>query len=657
MARKKTNLPFVISVTSNLKSPTGDEWTMELGQKTLIIGSNTSHKSAVLQAVELAVSGAADDITGRLDVRDPGLLLTLAPADTLSSSVTFSGDDIEPASYLVTRENGRAKKPTHIVAFDTRQVMPHRLVRSAVSGGEKTARKAFLEWTADEISSVDVLAKLPTTLHAKYRDISGKIAAGKTAVEQLLATTDYAGKQQRDAAKQVKGAESALSTMGDDLPAKPDESSLLAMEAALDEAQKRFDHVVAYQNQPTNQVIQQQHDVAQTATVELAKQAKQVESEYNQLMDSARIAELTARLFEWATHNQKDACPACNNQHGKDHTSVLFDHWRNILSTEKASVEPQASELKKKFQATNQLYQKRYAELQQIIPMVGNGRDESDDLRNDENDVLTVDSARQGIEDAREVLTQATNASSRWNDLMRMNDTVHAMSQQVGTYKALKSACEIAVGQLLQDQAESFSDLVGTYLPDGWDFGIDLKDDDKEVFRMGLRRNGKLHCALSGAESAAVTSAIAMASSNGTKDPRIIIPEDRAWDSNTLRDVMDSFADFPGQVIMASTTKYARKKPRGWTIIDADAHFKKGTNVETLAPEVEPPSEEAGVSVRSAEILEGMGFEADQVQRMTSTTAADLIRQGLGPNQVTVTKGGKYRVVKQGNVLPLPPGK
>ena len=99
MARKKTNLPFVISVTSNLKSPTGDEWTMELGQKTLIIGSNTSHKSAVLQAVELAVSGAADDITGRLDVRDPGLLLTLAPADTLSSSVTFSGDDIEPASY------------------------------------------------------------------------------------------------------------------------------------------------------------------------------------------------------------------------------------------------------------------------------------------------------------------------------------------------------------------------------------------------------------------------------------------------------------------------------------------------------------------------------------------------------------------------------
>ena len=51
MATKDKSLPFVKRVTSNLKSPTGEEWSVDLGQKTLILGSNTSRKSAVLQAV------------------------------------------------------------------------------------------------------------------------------------------------------------------------------------------------------------------------------------------------------------------------------------------------------------------------------------------------------------------------------------------------------------------------------------------------------------------------------------------------------------------------------------------------------------------------------------------------------------------------------
>ena len=77
--------PYVENVYSNLKSPrpNGDAWSIDIGPKTLLVGSNTSHKSTVVQAIELAIAGSADDIIGRSIVSDAALLLTLAPGDEL----------------------------------------------------------------------------------------------------------------------------------------------------------------------------------------------------------------------------------------------------------------------------------------------------------------------------------------------------------------------------------------------------------------------------------------------------------------------------------------------------------------------------------------------------------------------------------------------
>ena len=65
----KERRPWIKRVDSNIKSPTGTEWSLELGQHTLLVGSNTSHKSAVIQAVELALTAAADDIVNRNEVQ------------------------------------------------------------------------------------------------------------------------------------------------------------------------------------------------------------------------------------------------------------------------------------------------------------------------------------------------------------------------------------------------------------------------------------------------------------------------------------------------------------------------------------------------------------------------------------------------------------
>jgi predicted ATPase len=152
--------PYVENVYSNLKSPrtNGDAWSIDIGQKTLLVGSNTSHKSTIVQAIELAIAGSADDIIGRSIVSDAALLLTLAPGDELGVTARFSNGNT--ASYNVRKEEGKVKRPKHDGPGALSLV--HRSVAAALSGSATTARKAFLEWSSGDIDRADVLACLPS---------------------------------------------------------------------------------------------------------------------------------------------------------------------------------------------------------------------------------------------------------------------------------------------------------------------------------------------------------------------------------------------------------------------------------------------------------------------------------------------------------------
>ena len=105
--------PYVKTIYSNLKSPLpdGEAWNIELSPRTLFVGSNTSHKSGVIQSVELALAGSADDIFGRNAVSDAALLLTLAPQDELGVTATLSNK--QNASFNIVREGTKVRRPTH----------------------------------------------------------------------------------------------------------------------------------------------------------------------------------------------------------------------------------------------------------------------------------------------------------------------------------------------------------------------------------------------------------------------------------------------------------------------------------------------------------------------------------------------------------------
>ena len=61
----------VIKIRSNIKSPNGQAWEYELGDYNLLIGPNESGKSAIAEAVQLALSGSAYGLQVRHLVKVP----------------------------------------------------------------------------------------------------------------------------------------------------------------------------------------------------------------------------------------------------------------------------------------------------------------------------------------------------------------------------------------------------------------------------------------------------------------------------------------------------------------------------------------------------------------------------------------------------------
>ena len=236
------------------------------------------------------------------------------------------------------------------------------------------------------------------------------------------------------------------------------------------------------------------------------------------------------------------------------------------------------------------------------------------------------------------------------------------MKQHVEEYKAAKKVCEEAVGNLVRVFGETFSDAVSSFLPDGWDFGIELEDQGRDVFRMGLRRGDKLCCALSGAEWAAVTTAIAMQMTKNNNAPSVLIPEDRAWDGSTLSAVMRAFSKFDGQVIMASTIRPKGRSPKHWTIIDMDKWLEEqieGKPEEEVEEELghQPSEFTPRTNVSSAyaiRVLHGLGYMDEQINTMQAETAAKIISHGYLASCTEILDDGNFQVVEAGNLVPLP---
>jgi len=180
----------------------------------------------------------------------------------------------------------------------------------------------------------------------------------------------------------------------------------------------------------------------------------------------------------------------------------------------------------------------------------------------------------------------------QWSVLRGQQDVLRTLKADISNLEDLLHNGKQAVNRLLKTAVDRFSKSVQSYLPEADIFKLRLEDlEGKEVCQFGFKRPDKsggncedvLHTALSGAEWARLTLAMACAVSEGQAGLKVFTPEERAFDPSTLREVMTALSEAPGQVILTSPIRHKGRLPKGWTVLDLDEEAKAPVVGSTLS--------------------------------------------------------------------------
>lgn len=600
MARKTSTSqqrPFVAHLTSNLKTADGRPRNVTLGSKTLIVGPNGSGKSSIQQSLQLALLGSADDLVGRDEVRDNSLLMSMVSAERLAIHAKLSsGEDYT----FIAKDSG---KPSHDAGVEAK--LPLHEIREVLAGSAATARKALLGWAAKTVTSGDVAEAVPAIYKAKYQDISASVGRGKSPVDALLATLEYVGKRQRDAAKEASGAEALLTGMAHDIEAAPTEDDINEAQRAYADAQRKLITVRGVHQHQSRVLGQIQGIRTQLAKVD-PPSAPQVSD------TDRRFYEGMATAGGIAVEKGLTSCPLCSSSVGAAHLKACSDFYATEVKA--MSIPDYGPRINRPF-------------LQGQLDLFAN------ELAGIDADMLALDPAEleAASNAAQENYLNLRNTSDRWSNLAKARDTVAEMTVESETYKGMKKELEGVVAGLLKRVSDAFVARVQSFLPKGWTFGMQLEDGGKEVCRLGLMQGKRLRSALSGAEWATVTCALAMAVSADVPADRpvLVMPEDRGWDATTLGKVLATWTDFDGQVVIGTPTK-PRKVPAGWTVIEL-GQTEEEPVVEEPAPSiVEAASFKVYIpSPAMGAMLKALGYTDATIATLDAAKASHIVANGI----------------------------
>ena len=551
---------YVSRVTSNLKG--GLDRT--LGERTLIVGPNGSGKSAIQNSVELALTGRVSDIAGRVDAADLGIVGMMAPAgEPLRATVYLS--DGRVASFEAARKDGGWSRGQRTGATGD---FPVSRVRQSLIGSPETARKFLLANIGARASREEVLRLLPHDLHEVYSKKADTLSASHE-VDRLLFVFENEKSATRRHTQEAEAAEATKARMSSDLPPEPTDEDLRAAEAKADglrapppQSPMRISRaaLVAAMSTQTEALM-----LTHRGTVELGARVEALQAAVTEGDVALRaIHPIVEPLMDVLHHHENfDACMVCGNawtpasEEMRRGTQDAFGGVKGQLATQSAK----EAEL---VEAVHALAELRGALDRQLVELEAL---ENELANTPEED--PVDHDFEAYRNASARLDTLRSAKSRWQSVRALRETVWGSQQNAAEAKKLADACGNAIKDLLNIALGKFNTVVQSYLPDTDSFFLTIRDGERDVCRYGLYKNGSYHAALSGAEWARVTLALGCAV-GGAADVVIYTPEERAFDPNTLRSVMQALSESPGQVILTSPVKPSGRIPKGWTIIETN---------------------------------------------------------------------------------------
>lgn len=610
---------------------------VELGPKTLLVGINGSGKSRVRRAVELAITGSASDVMGRDEVASGTELLQLATpgSDLIADAVLSDGTQ---AKFHIKREvKGKGAKqkvssstvePLRPPSVDPKTAMPLWMLKENILGKAGNARRFFLSHTASKVLRSDVLTLLPGMLHDKYvRAIEASgIKSVEPEIDKLLAAMEYAAKQGGEAVRDSNKTKAQVAELGNGLPPPPTAAEEETAQRTLAEARTAVEQAVNGFAQKTQRSSLEDRARGVNEQIQMAAargaQANQQLIAINQAaaalptlaearakiqtMPPLQLAMINAVLelakYEQTATTRVDAqCYCCGS-------AVPFGHF-----TARAAAAQQALDVHNETQKQAREYlawaEQQHARKEEYLTLanheIAEAQKSIDGLtialgqlnaqiavtpgEDAGAPVLTIESAREVQVAAEAMLRRQGEAKAAWESTYRARDAAAKAETDANEWKQLAAACGDVVRDLLDKGVAAFVARVQAYLPATDKFGMRLRDGAREVCQWGLFRGENLFTALSGAEWARVTAALAAVCGPVSEDKlAVVCPHqlgERAFDADTLTAVMRALAAIPQQVILESPSM-PTTVPQGWKVVQ----------VGPLAGEKQEPAQANGKS-------------------------------------------------------------
>jgi hypothetical protein len=568
---------------------------LELGPKTLLLGANASGKSRARRAVELALTGSASDISGREEVAKQIDLLALAPPDSNLVARALLSDGTEARFELKrvtakksTKFTSSAVDPVRPPSVDVEKCLPLRALKAAILGKPETARKFFLAHTTKAVSRADVLARLPASLHELYLAALAAVPAAVTEPEivRLLAASDYATKNAGESSRAATAGRKVAVDTGQGLVAPPTEADYTAARTAAATARVALERAVAgYQQQSQRAELESRYATLVAQHGEAAGQLKAAQERL--ALIEAAAAQLPALpevppgqravidAITWHAQGRYKGCFCCDRP-------VDPAVWPGRVAAVQSELEKTAT-LTAQHQRKDTLLAGAKFEVEQRADAVRTAERNIEALKTTAQAImtagtvdtpLTIEAARGAVEGAEGKLRGMDAARAAWESTRRARDGALDAERQGNNWEQLAKALGEVVRDLLDAGIQNFEARVQLYLPSTDRFGLRLRDGGREVCQFGLYQGGeKLWTALSGAEWARVTAALA--SVCGPTDPAqlgVVMPEERAFDPETLTAVMRALGKIPHQVLLESPTP-PKSVPAGWTVVETAAGY------------------------------------------------------------------------------------
>ena len=556
---------FVKSVESNVKRGAK----VVLGQRTLLVGPNGSGKSSIVNAVELALTGRASDLVGRAEVAKAGDLLALAPVgdDALWSKAILS--DEREVAWRCERnaKTGGAREPVHSIPSDLTVEFPARDVRAALEGSAATVRAWLIGRIGATVTEEAVVGLLPEDLRAAYAEICRPLFG--TPVHVLLDAREATAKTLRTLGAESKAAEKLADSLGSRLSVEPTEAEIETTRVRVRETAAEWSVSVAVpvavsvDPEPLRVAALRAVSLYSDLVAEAGRLSEAVGASAPVNEDVARLRDALTRVLTFHAVQQLDACLVCGGAAGHAHASM---RTRAEGMTHAARRDVETLDLRVKLTRAETLAETAKAEAQRAVtayqtaaaaasaapasPASGSTAERAMALREAETTLRELEQARGAWANVRAAKAQARDASARQR-----------------LYSDLRDEIEGAIKALLERSRAAFVARVQSFLPESDRFDLVLDADGKEVCRFGFVRGEHLHTALSGAEWARLTLALA-AATTADQSLAVLTPEDRAFDADTLTAVMRGLSSAPGQVILCSPVAPAGRTPKGWTVID-----------------------------------------------------------------------------------------